>query len=540
MRRARHVLSLLLLCLAFPALAKPPRLTLLISVDSLGTDLLLRMRPRLKGGLAQLLDQGAFFPSARYEYAEAVTAAGHTTLATGANPWRHGIVSNRLINRTTGKSEAVFADPAHPVLEAPLAASEDASPATLMAETLSDRLRMATQGRGKSVAISTKARAAIPLAGRLGQAWWFSEPVGKFVTGTSYTKEFPVWVKAFNDRKLPDAAFGKQWTLLSPASQYVGEDDRPYESDLHGLGRVFPHPLGAKLDSPGPRFYSALTHTPAMVDLLVQLAKAALEGEQLGKDEVPDLLQVSFSPVDRVFHLFGPYSWEMQDMLLRLDRALSELIGAAERAAGGRANLVVALSADHGGGAIPQEWTAAGLPASRLDAGVLLNQLSAELKARFGANLVLGIEKTDVYLDGKAISERKLDETMVRRTAAQWLARQPQVLIAVAKDDLGDPLSSRGYARALMLGYFPERSGDVLFVPRPFVQFSLDEVGTDHGAPYAYDLQVPIVLAGKGIRRGFYPRQVSPVDLAPTLATLMEIGAPAMAEGAPLPEALAR
>ena len=84
------------------------------------SDLLLRTSPRLKGGLRQLIDSGAFYPYARYDYAKPRTAPGHTTLATGANPWRHGIVDNRIIDRATGKPERVFPDPAHPVLEAPL------------------------------------------------------------------------------------------------------------------------------------------------------------------------------------------------------------------------------------------------------------------------------------------------------------------------------------------------------------------------------------------------------------------------------------
>src|SRR5688500_14203926 len=50
------------LVVAAPAIAKPPRLTLFISVDGLGSDLLLRNRPRLKGGLAQLMNGGAYFP----------------------------------------------------------------------------------------------------------------------------------------------------------------------------------------------------------------------------------------------------------------------------------------------------------------------------------------------------------------------------------------------------------------------------------------------------------------------------------------------
>src|ERR1700716_3162234 len=93
------------------ASAKPPRLTLVIVVDALGSDLLLRSKPRLKGGLARLIAEGAYYPVARYDYAKTVTAPGHATLATGANPSRHGIVANHLVDRATGKQISIFADP---------------------------------------------------------------------------------------------------------------------------------------------------------------------------------------------------------------------------------------------------------------------------------------------------------------------------------------------------------------------------------------------------------------------------------------------
>ena len=182
-------LVLATLLLAAPALSKPPKLTVFIVVDSLGSDLLLRSRPQFHAGLKTLLDGGAYYPYARYEYAQPMTAAGHTTLSTGANPWKHGIVGNKVFNRVTGKEEKPFSDAAHPLLEAPLSA-DDVSPENLMVETLSDRLREFTRGRGKAVALSLKGRAAIPLAGRQGQAYWFSSQVGKFVTGTYYAKEF--------------------------------------------------------------------------------------------------------------------------------------------------------------------------------------------------------------------------------------------------------------------------------------------------------------------------------------------------------------
>ena len=129
---ARAVVVLLMMTGAVPALARPPKLTLFITIDSFGSDVFLRSKPKLKAGLGTMVKDGATFPTARYDYAETVTAAGHTTLVTGTNPSRHGINSNRIFNRTTGKMDPIFADPNHPVLEAPLS-NDDVSPVSLLA-----------------------------------------------------------------------------------------------------------------------------------------------------------------------------------------------------------------------------------------------------------------------------------------------------------------------------------------------------------------------------------------------------------------------
>lgn len=532
-----RVLSLSLLLTAFPALAKPPRLTLFITVDAMGSDLLLRTKPRLKGGLRQLIDGGAFYPYARYDYAKPRTAPGHCTLSTGANPWRHGIVDNRIIDRATGKPARVFPDATHPVLEAPLSA-DDVSPANLMAEALADRLRLSTQEQGKAIALSGKARSAIPLAGRLGQAYWFDETVGKFVTGTWYTKELPGWLKDFNAANPPAAWFNKSWEPLLPRTEYVGEDDRPYEGEYFGMGRTFPHPLTGGLTAAGPQSYTAFAISPLSLDLIVKAAKSAIDGEGLGKDEVPDLLAVSFSATDRVFHQYGPNSWEMQDTLYRLDKAVGDLVALAERAAGGRANLLVVLSADHGGAAVPEHWAASGMDAVRMDPGALSKGLTEALRGQFGGDITATIEESETYLGGKTLESGKVDGAAVRRAAAVWLAGQPGITLAVARDDLYTAPDVTGLVTLLRRGYYPERSGDVLFVVKPFHVISADPVGTNHGTPYSYDRLVPLILSGKGVKAGTYPQEISTTDVAPTVAALLEMNVPSSAEGEPRYEAI--
>jgi predicted AlkP superfamily pyrophosphatase or phosphodiesterase len=531
----RRFLALMIL-LASVAQARP-RLVLFIAVDSMGSDEFLRNAPHFTKGFKRLIDGGAFFPDAHYEQLETVTAPGHSILSTGAYPWRTGVIANRFFNRDTGKRESIFSDPEHPVLGAPLS-HDDVSPVRLEAETLADRLVLATAGKGHAVSVSAKARAAIAMAGHLGQPYWFNDEVGHFVTGTFYAKELPAWVEAFNAKKPADAYFDKTWTPLLPASAYSGEDDRGYEAQLFGLGRAFPHPVNGGKSQLGRDFYEALEFTPFMDDLIVDAAKAALVGEKLGHHEAPDLLCVSFSPTDHVFHTFGPYSWETQDILARLDRSLAGLIDAATVAAGGKDHLLVVLSADHGGAAVPEEWSKLGLPAGRVDVKTLADGLGQELSKHFGLNPVLGIEEENVYLDERAIAAKQLNGAEVRKAAAAWLAAQPQIAFAVPSDVIDSPPALRGFGPALQRSYFAGRSGDVVFVAKTYQVVGAYQTGAEHGMPYNFDAQVPVLMYGEGIVPGRYLREIHPTDVAPTIAALLGIGMPANSEGVPVLDAL--
>jgi arylsulfatase A-like enzyme len=62
--------------------------------------------------------------------------------------------------------------------------------------------------------------------------------------------------------------------------------------------------------------------------------------------------------------------------------------------------------------------------------------------------------------------------------------------------------------------------------------------GTDHASPYSYDTHVPLLLYGLPFQAGTYRTPSEPVDLAPTLASLLGINAPTHSVGRVLIEAL--
>ena len=93
-------------------------------------------------------------------------------------------------------------------------------------------------------------------------------------------------------------------------------------------------------------------------------------------------------------------------------------------------------------------------------------------------------------------------------------------------------------ARRVLHGYSQKRSGDVVVIQEPFKYISSGGVGATHGAPYAYDTHVPLIIMGGGVAPGRYLQAATPADIAPTLARLLGVEPPSNATGRVLGEAI--
>jgi hypothetical protein len=317
---------------------KPPRLILQITVDQLRGDLPGRTFDQFgKGGFRWLYEHGTVYSDAHHRHANTETIVGHTTLATGADPAIHGMIGNVWFDRAAERLVYNIEDPAERLLTVGAdvdrateidptqraARSEGRSPRAIAVSTFSDELAAHTAGRAKVFGVSVKDRGAVSMAGHAGTAYWFSKATGEFVTSTYYADSYPRWVVEWNERRLPFRHGDTSWTLLHDRSAYLfgDADDQPWETDLAGYGRTFPHPFGP---ADGRYFTTLLTVSPVGDELTLDFAKALIANDELGQDDVPDYLGVSFSSTDYVVHLFGPSSLEAEDNLLRLDRTLAK------------------------------------------------------------------------------------------------------------------------------------------------------------------------------------------------------------------------
>lgn len=553
-----EIIVMLIATLAVMALATPtfaaspvPRLVLQITVDQLRGDLPGRYADRLaEGGFRYLMEKGTWYIDAHYRHANTETAVGHATLATGADPSRHGIIANDWIDQKTGAFVYNTEDDRHHIIGRDPKAHEGVSPRNLLSSTFGDELVVHNGGRSRVFSVSVKDRGAILPGGHVGKAFWFSKSSGHFVTSTYYYDDYPAWVKQWNAAKPADAYKNKSWDLLNDRSSYVhGKmDDRPYEADLKPLGRTFPHPLGGDTKY----FYLLLTLTPVGDALTLDFVKALVENEKLGQNDTgaPDYLQISFSSTDYIGHLFGPSSLETEDNILRLDRTLAEIFRFIDEKVGLDRTLIV-LSGDHGAPEAPEYMATMGLSTGRFafDWFKTEGPLTKALQKRFGRDdLISGHSHPYLYLNLAAIASAGLDVAKLERFVADELIKIPGIAYALTRSDLlAGRITESSVQNQIRRSFHPTRSGNVHLVPEHYwflhsteeaEKMGIGSIAAIHGSPWVYDTFVPIFFAGHRVPAQVIGRQVSPTDITSTLAAYIGVKYPSGSVGTVLTEVL--
>jgi predicted AlkP superfamily pyrophosphatase or phosphodiesterase len=561
MKSGRGTIFLLLgiLALGTAQAQDTPKLILQITVDQLRGDLPTRYYDRLgEGGFRYLWESGVVYRNAHHAHANTETIVGHATLATGAHPSTHGMIGNLWFDRETGFTTYNVEDPNYRLLSKDAsvdaateidptqraARSDGRSPAAMLVTTFSDELSSNTGGNAKVIGVSVKDRGAISMAGHSGTAYWFSKSSGDFVTSTYYLDQYPDWVNEFNDARPAQQFAGTQWNLLHDKDSYLfgDSDDREWEADVGGFGRVFPHDYG---DGTARYFTTWLTLSPAGDEIVLDFAKQALVEEQLGQDAVTDYLSVSFSSTDYVGHVFGPSSLEAEDNILRLDRTLAELIAFVDREVG-LENTLVVLSADHGGPDAPGYLESLNIPAGYVDPDSWDKEAAiARIKETFGieGELIETYEHPYLYFSGDVKEDSSIDQEALEAAVVDELSKFQGVSLAVSSSALrrGNLPDTELY-RAVLNNFNAKRSGEVfiVFEPNWFINdFDGLIVASTHGSPWNYDTYVPIVFAGANLAPQTIDRKVLTVDVAATLSAYMGIKPPSGSVGVPLVEVLA-
>ncbi len=512
-----------------------PRLVVMLVLDGLPQWQALAYRDQLQpDGLARFLDRGAWFSQAHHGHALTVTASGHAAMLTGAYANRSGIIGNEWRDRDTGQPQYCVGDSSASYIGHPTKPLDGTSPRNLKVQAVGDVLRGASPG-SKVIAISGKDRGAILLAGHRGTAYVYMSDTGQFASSSYYMKEHPAWVNAFNARRPADRYFKAEWKPLLPEAAYARSvpDNQPWFGP--GGGKL-PMMMGApRDDAPNAAFYAGLLHSPFADALALDFARAALDAEQLGQDDSPDILAISLSAHDYVNHLWGAEARLSHDHLLQTDKQLQAFFQDLDRKVGPN-NYVAVLSSDHGFMPAPQYSEQRGIASPRFSGGQVLARVNAQLQQRFGvARLVPFTSASTLVIDRNLLARHGLALDAVAEAARGLLQAEDSVAAAYTRHELqAGSRSGAPFFEAMRRSWHQELSGDVMFVFKPFWTSSRN-VAT-HGSPHEYDTHVPIMLWGpRWVKPGRIDSRVLVVDIAPTIARLLGVNAPSTNEGRLLP-----
>jgi predicted AlkP superfamily pyrophosphatase or phosphodiesterase len=508
-----------------------PKLVLMIVVDQMRADYVDKFQGQWSAGLKRLVEQGAWFRVAAYPYAVTETCVGHATVSTGALPMSHGMVANAWFDRDTQKMVTCTSDPT--VKNSAYAGGTTSggdSAWRMRIPAFAEELKFQSGSGTRVVTLSLKARAAITMAGhKADSATWFDSATGAWLTSSAYGS-MP-FVEEFAKKHPAAEDYGKTWSPALPPSQYLYDEKTVGATALEGWSTSFPHGLNGRKGSSAPdqAFFEQWATSPYADTSLTKLAETAVEALGLGKGGVTDFLGVSYSSVDYVGHTFGPRSWEIQDMLVRLDQDLGELFTMLDQQVG-QGNYLVAFTADHGVAPIPLDMHMTGVDAGVLRLPELKNKIENALEPyHFAKPAVARIAGNEVYFSPGVYHQLGQDPAAMKAAIDEALT-VPGVAAVFRSEDLsGSSKTLAGPRTAAELSYFAGRSGDLYVLQQPYWltdssgEDSKSYTGTGHGTPYYYDQRVPILIMGYGIKRGVYFETVTPADIAPTIAVLTGI-----------------
>ena len=517
-----------------------PKLVVGIVVDQMRWDYLYRFSDVYKpaGGFKRLMGEGFTCDNTFVNYLPTVTACGHACVYTGSVPAIHGITGNNWFDNNLQKTIYCVEDKTVQAVGSNSGDDGQMSPNNVWVTTITDELRLANNFRNKVIGISMKDRGAIIPAGHAANAaYWYDTKSGNFITSTYYMKELPDWMQQFNNKKLVDDYYEKNWNLSLAKNvyeKYCDTDENAYESKPFGKDALT---MPYNLQQFKGKDYSKIASTPFANDLLESLAQTTIASEKLGSGDATDFLAVSFSSPDYVGHSFGPNSWEQLDTYARLDITIGNLLDYLDKTIG-KNNYTVFLTADHAGAHIPEFLQKHNIPGGRWDDGEIRKELNDYLKKQFSQpNLISSVMEHDIYFNHPVIDSLKLSESDIKKTLTQYLLKKDVLLNVVDKHKAAEATIPAKIREMVVNGYNPARSGDLQLIMKTGVM-DAGKTGMSHGVWNPYDSHIPLLFYGWGIKHGSLNRETYMTDISATVAALLHIQMPSGCIGKVIPEVL--
>lgn len=521
-----------------------PKLVVGIIVDQMRWDYLYRLYDRYgNAGFRRLLNEGFSFENCMLNYIPSFTAIGHSTVYSGSVPAIHGIAGNDFIEQSTGRSIYCTEDPKVKGvgLDDPENKVGKMSPQNLKVSTVTDQLKYATNFRSKVIGVSLKDRGSILPAGHAADAaYWFDAKSGKWITSTYYMNELPKWLKDYNAKNMPEKYLNQDWNPTYPISTYIQSPDikllGSYEIGFKGYDNLtFPMKTSQMMKSLGVKL---IQYTPYGNTITTDIAKLAIENEKLGNNKTgeTDFLAISYSSPDKMAHQFSINSILTEDLYIKLDQEIADLLGYLDTKVG-KGNYLVFLTADHAATPNAKFMNENKMSGALHRLTPYEKKLNDYLKNKFGRDdLVRNFNNYQVNFNYTSIKEANINLEDLKLECINYLQDVKGVLYAVDMKKVAVATIPQYIKEKIINGYNRDYSGEIQIILDAGtydLEYHPNKGGT-HGTWGPDDAHIPFVLMGWKIPHGSTSDEVYMTDIAPTISSLLKIQMPSGSIGKPV------
>ncbi len=218
---ATVVLALVASPAAAQQLSQTPRLVVNITIDQLRTDYLEHFAPLYtQDGFRRLLQEGRIYSQVTYPFTPVDRASAIACIATGTSPHYNKIIAQQWLARDNKKIAYCVYDKQYV-----------ASPANIASSTISDELKVATQGHAIVYGIAYTQDAAILSAGHAADgAFWVNDANNTWATSSYYPSSAQTWLRAYNSQHALTSRSNQNEAVVSLAlgcitDNAMGRDD---------------------------------------------------------------------------------------------------------------------------------------------------------------------------------------------------------------------------------------------------------------------------------------------------------------------------
>lgn len=519
-----------------------PKLVVGMMIDQMRWDYLYRFSDRFsEGGFKRLLHEGFSCENTIIPYIPTYTAVGHSSVYTGSVPSIHGIAGNDWIIQSSGQPMYCTQDDLVKPVGTNLKDGQQ-SPRNLLASTITDELKLATNFGSKVIGIAIKDRGGILPAGHFADAaYWFEAKSGDWITSSFYMESLPNWVNTFNKKNLAEKYLKQDWNTLFPIDTYINsiEDDNIYEGKWAGEeSPTFPRKTSELMKDAG---LELIKTTPQGNTFTLDFAKAAIENESLGNNpqQATDFLCLSLSATDYVGHRYSLSAVEIEDTYLRLDRDIADFLTYLDNTVG-KGNYTFFLTSDHAASYNPLYYTDQKGNGGYLFLRQIQREIDQELTEKFGQKgLVRSLMNYQVHLNNTLIDSLNLNRDEIKKTIITNLKTQDGIQYVVDMENADNMFIPAPIREKIINGYNRKNSGAIQIIAEPqWYSGTPRSTGTTHGVWSSYDSHIPLIFMGWGIKHGVSNKQVHSTDITPTLSSLLHIMEPNGSIGEPIVEVL--